>query len=269
VIIRRDVPFYRRPIALLGVGVALIALAVGAGVFFLTGNNDDDGGVNDPVREKTPTQSRSGTAGGADTVLPIKANEATLNLEELPVNYEVDEGNTFAMNITTFSSSYWFRSDREGQERSVDWKIIDGFQVWYQPKGQLAETLQGPPYVRIETYKFVDQDGAKQAWNHLDALMKRTTGSQPVEARPLANDWSAFRLYESTIPKSDVLAVYHRFSFRRGNFVVTVQTWGADGFMNIDSARNIAAAIDDKLLGTRPAVEPTPIPTPSFPGLGN
>jgi hypothetical protein len=51
--------------------------------------------------------------------------------------------------------------------------------------------------------------------------------------------------------------------------IVTVVTWGAETYMNIDPARNVAATIDEKLLGTRPAVEPTPIPTPSFPGLGN
>ena len=254
---------------LLAAGLAVIALVVG-GVFLLVArNNDDDGGVGDAVREKTPTQSRSGTAGGPDIVMGASPRVATMNLDELPSNYEVDVPNTFLMTISTFASSYWFRSTAEGEERGEDWLIDGGFQVYYQPKGGPAEVLTGPPFVRIETYRFQNQDGAQQAFNHLDALMSRITGSRKVEAAALANDWAAYRILEGTVGASETLAVYHRFNFRRGNFVVSVQTWGAESFMNIDSARNIAAAVDEKLLGTRPAVEPTPIPTPSFPGLGN
>jgi hypothetical protein len=248
----------------------LVVVAMGVVVFLIVGgNNDDDGGVSSGVvREKTPTQSTSGTAGGPDEVYRLKPNQVSITLPELPPTYEVDELNTFAQTVSTFASSYWFTSEPEGQNYALEWRILDGFQVWYQPRGEQAEAIQGAPYLRVETYLFYDQPGAKKAFDHLNALMKRTRGSEPVEARPLANDWGAYRFYEGTVGPSDVLAVYHRYIFRRGNYVVSVQTWGADPFMNIDPARNIAAAIDEKLLGTRPAVEPTAIPTPSFPGLG-
>ena len=90
-----------------------------------------------------------------------------------------------------------------------------------------------------------------------------------MEAKPLANDSSAYRFIQGTVSVSDTVAVFHRYSFRRGNFIVTVVTWGGENYMNIDAARNIAARIDDKLLGKSPAAEPTPIPTPNFNGLGS
>jgi len=270
VILRRNQPFYRRqPVLILGAGLVLIAMAV-VGGFLLFGNNDDDGDVvTGAVKEKIPTESTSGTPGGPDTISRMPPSSVSLLIEEMPPNYEVDVPNSFLMTVSTFSSSYWFKSDAEGRQLAEQWRIVGGYQVYYQPKGLAAEALQGVPYVRIETYVFADVDGAKKAWGHLDALMKRTAGSEAVEARPLANDWSAYRYFAGTVGTSETVAVYHRFSFRRGNTIVSVQTWGADPFLNIDPARNIAAAIDDKLLGTRPAVEPTPIPTPSFPGLGN
>ena len=267
-ILRKRPPFYRRqPVLLLGAG--LVALAMVAVVVFLVRGGDDGRMAGSAVKEKTPTQSESGTADGPDETLRMKANQATINLEELPLTYQVDVPNTFAMTVSTFASSYWFRGSGEGEELAEDWRIYDGFQVYYQPKGLAAEVLSGSPFVRVETYVFIDQEGARKAWAHLDDLMKRTAGSEAVEARPLANNWGAYRYYSGTVGSSETVAVFHRFSFRRGNVIVSVQTWGADPFMNIDPARNIAAAIDDKLLGTRPAVEPTPLPTPSFPGLGS
>lgn len=252
-----------RPLLLLVSGLVLIAGAVGA-IFLVTGNNDDGNNVGEVVKEKTPTQSRSGTAGGPDDVFRLKSNEATLNLDELPPGYEVDEPETFAMNITTFASSYWFRSNREGEEKAREWGIIGGFQVYYQPTGLFADVLRGSPYITIETYQFADQAGARKAFAHLNNVLKNNRSSDPVEALPLGNDSGAYRILQGTIGASEQVAVYHRFAFRRGNMVIAVQTWGADSYMNIDPARNIAAAIDDKLLGTRPAVEPTPLPTPSF-----
>ena len=268
-ILRKHQPFYKRPPILFAAGLLVVALAVLGGVMLLSGNSGGTDDVSTVVKEKTPTQSESGTAGGPDAISTMTPTSAAIALEELPANYEVDIPNTFAMTVSTFSSSYWFKSDTEGQDLAKQWRIIDGYQVYYQPKGLAAEALTGAAYVRVELYKFVDPEGAGQAWGHLQGLMHRTTGSEAVEANPLANDWAAYRVLEGTVGTSDTLAVFHRYNFRRGNYVVSVQTWGADPHMNIDPARNIAATIDDKLLGARPAVEPTPIPTPSFPGLGN
>lgn len=257
-------PFYRRtPVLILAGGLVLLAGSAVASLF-LIGNNDDDADVGTLVKETIPSVSTAGTAGGADELTTLNPSEASINLQEIPGDYEVDVPNTFAMTVSTFSSSYWFKADQEGQDLSREWRIIGGHQVYYQPRGLAAEVLTGSPYLRVETYQFFDVNGAKKAWAHLDALMKRTVGSDQVEANALANDSAGYRYLAGTVGTSETPAVYHRFSFRRGNTIVTVQTWGADPFMNIDSARNVAASIDQKLLGTRPAVEPTPIPTPAI-----
>lgn len=258
----------RRPLLLLLSGLVLIAGVVTA-AFLIAGNNDDGANVGDVVKEKTPSQSTSGSAGGPDTVTQLSPAEASLNLDELPPGYEVDEPNTFAMNITTFASSYWFTSNRQGDELARDWGITNGFQVYYQPAGLFADTLRGMPYLTIETYQFADPAGARKAFGHLNNVLRSTTNSEAVEARPLANDSAAYRIIQGTVGPSEQVAVYHRYIFRRGNTVVAVQSWGADSYMNIDPARNIAAAIDDKLLGSRPVVEPTPLPTPAFGVAGN
>jgi|GEM_PF-4788641 len=257
-----------RPLVLLLGGLVIIAAAVAA-AFVLAGNNEGSDSVGDVVKEKTPTQSRSGTVGGPDAITQLSPAEASLNIDELPPGYEVDQSSTFAMNLTTFASSYWFRNNREGEEKAREWGIINGFQVYYQPKGLFADVLRGIPYITIETYQFEDQAGARKAYAHLHNVLKNTPTSEPVEARPLANESAAYRIIQGTVGTSEQVAVYHRYIFRRGNTVVAVQTWGGDSYMNIDPARNIAAAIDDKLLGTRPAVEPTPLPTPSFGTAGN
>ncbi|MGB4860888.1 MAG: hypothetical protein WBO97_00375 [Tepidiformaceae bacterium] len=258
----------KRPLLVLAAGVLVIALGV-VGGFLVFGNNDDTPGVSGVVKEKTPSASTSGTVGGPDQVIAMPANAASITLEELPPNYEVDVPQTFAMTVSTFSSSYWFTSDKEGNEKAKEWKILDGFQVYYQPTGLVAEVLTGSPYIHVETYKFASVDGAKDAWAHFNGFVSRTNGSEPVEAKPLANDSSAYRFIQGTVSVSDTVAVFHRYSFRRGNFIVTVVTWGGENYMNIDAARNIAARIDDKLLGKSPATEPTPIPTPNFNGLGS
>ena len=259
-----------RPLVILVSGIVVIAGAVLAG-FLLFGNNDDTPDVGEVVKEKIPSASRAGSVGGADNVTRLSPAEASFNLDELPpqYEYEVDEPNTFAMNLSTFASSYWFKSGEEGEAKAREWAVTNGFQVYYQPKGLFAATLHGAPYITVETYQFEDVAGARKAFAHLNNVLKNSAGSDPVEARPLANDSGAYRFIQGTVGPSEKVAVYHRYIFRRGNTVVAVQTWGADEYMNIDPARNIAAEIDNKLLGTRPAVEPTPLPTPSFTGGGN
>lgn len=258
-----------QPLLILAAGVVVIAMGV-VGAFLLFGGSDDNTpSAADVLKEKTPSVSTSGTAGGPDKVFTGPPSVANINLEELPANYEVDVPQTFAMTVSTFSSSYWFTSDKQGNELATEWKIVDGFQAFYQPKGLVAEVLTGSPYIHVETYQFASVDGAKAAWAYFDGFVSRTKGSEAVQAKPLGNSSAAYRFIEGTLGPSAQVAVYHRFSFRRGNMIVTVVTWGGENYMNIDPARNIAAAIDDKLLGTRPAAQPTAIPTPNFNGLGN
>lgn len=256
---------------ILGAGLVVIAMAVVAGFLIVNrgdGEGDSPGGSTQLDGEK-PSKSTSGTTGGQEVVATIPAAKFSVLLGELPEKYEVDEGNTFTQNISTYSSSYWFATEQEGSKLASEWRIIDGFNAVFQPKGLAADVAQGEAYITVETYMFQSVDGAKLAWAYYDNKLKQVTNSEAVKTKGLGNDSSAYRIVKGTVGPSEVVGVYHRFSFRRGNTIVSVQTWGGQPFINIDVARNLAVIVDNKLLGVRPATEPTPIPTPSFPGLGN
>lgn len=255
------------PLILLGGGLVLIFVAV-ASAFFLIGSGGDDDDDKDAVKEETPSASTEGTQGGPEKVSSLPASKYNLLVEEFPENYEVDVPNTFALNISQFEASYWFKSGEEGRKLALEWKTLDAFQALFQPTGLDADLLRGEAFVTAETYLFADAASAEKAWAYYDNVLKNSRGSDPVEAKGLANDSSAYRYIEGTVGTSDVVQVFHRFSFRRGNAIVSVQTTGGQPFYNIDTARRFAVIIDNKLLGTRPAVEPTAIPTPGF-GLGN
>ncbi len=258
-----------QPLLILAAGLVVIAMGVVV-TFLFIGNNGDDVDVGDTVRDSgPPSVSTRGTSGGPEVQAETPASQFGILLSELAPIMEVNVSETFTQNITTFSSSYWFKTEQEGAEKAQEWRIKDAFQAVFQPKGLSAEVLKGAFYLRVETYQFVDSGGASKAFAHLDNVLKNTTGSDPVKAKKLGNESSAYQIVEGTVGTSETVAVYHRFTFRRGNTIVSVQTWGAQPLMNIDPAREIAAIIDEKLLGARPAVEPTPIPTPNFPGLSN
>jgi len=260
-VIRRN-----QPMLILAAGLVLLAMAVV--VYLIATSGDDSPNVGDTVRDDGgPSQSTRGTEGGPQPIAPIPASRFLPLLEEVGFTYEVDVPNSFAMNISTFASSYWFTENQQGIDRGQEWGIVDGYQVLYQPKGLAADVLQGRPYVQAEAYTFTTPEGAQRAFEYLDGVLDRTQNSEAVEAKGLGNDWSAYRIVSSTISNSEVIGVYHRYSFRRGNMVFSVQTFGAKPLMNIDPARELAVIIDEKLLGERPSVEPTPIPTPSFIGV--
>lgn len=256
-----------QPLIILGAGLVLIVGAIAA--WLLLSGGDDDPDVSGTVIEgEKPSTSTEGTTGGPERINDGPASRWNLLLGELPENYEVDASLTFTSNITVFASEYWFKTEAEGRQKAEEFQISDQFTAVYQPTGLDADLLRGEAYVTVETYLFANVEGAKKAWAHFDNVLKSTRGSDAVKTKGLANDSSAYRIAEGTIGTSEMLQVYHRYSFRRGNVIVSVMTRGGQPFFNIDTARRFAVIIDNKLLGTRPAEEPTPIPTPSF-GIGN
>lgn len=259
-----------QPIIILVAGVALLAAAVAVAFFLGRGDDGPDAATDGAVLQgEKPSKSTGGTLGGDELVAPQPAAKYSILLGELPEKYEVNESETFTQNISTYSSSYWFDSEEQGSKLASQWRIIDGFKAVFQPQGLAADVAQGEAYVTVETYMFQTVDGAKLAWAYYDNRLKSVTSSEAMKTKGLANDSSAYRIVQGTVGPSEVVGVYHRYSFRRGNTIVSVQTWGGQPFMSIDVARELAVMIDNKLLGVRPATEPTPIPTPSFPGLGN
>lgn len=256
----------KRSVLVLVAGLVLIGGAVAA-IFALTRGGDSGPDISGTIdKNGTPQISKStgGTEGGPETISTGFVRRFAPLLTELPGVNQVNVPDTFAGNLSTFASSYLFVNGQQGQDLATQWKILDAFQASYQPTGLAADALRGRYYVTVETYLFQAADGARAAYEHMARLYASNNATVPQQTKGLGNQSSAYALVQGTIASSDIPAVYHRFLFRRGNVVAVVQTLGGDPYMSIDQARDIAVAIDDKILGKRPATDPTPIPTPNF-----
>jgi hypothetical protein len=144
----------------------------------------------------------------------------------------------------------------EGRQKIKEWGYQEGYVGIFQPDGLDAGLLLGRYYARVETHLFSNVEGASKAYQWYTDLYQRTDGSRLQTTAPLANQSSAWTIKKGQIGEAD--AVYHRFIFRRGNLIGIVQTSGADTFMTIDPARDIAVIVDERALGTRAAPTPTP-----------
>jgi hypothetical protein len=257
----------KRSILVLVAGLVLIGGTI-AIVVALARRGDGGPDISGTIKDGTPQVSKStgGTEGGPETISDGLADRFAPLLGEVRGGSRVNVPDTFAMNLSTFASSYLFVNNDQGEKLANQWKILDGFQVNYEPKGLGADALQGKYYVTVETYLFAGADGAKAAYEHMAKLYAANNATVVQKAKGLGNQSSGYALVQGTIATSEIPAVYHRFLFRRGNVVAVVQTLGGNPYMSIDQARDLAVTIDDKILGKRPATNPTPIPTPSFGG---
>lgn len=244
--------------ALLTLGVALGSVAVAC-----SGRDGGSGADANGTVVSIP-KSTGGTKGGPDTVVAGPASRYSPATNQLPGDFSVDIPDTFTQNISTFSSSYWFTTAQQGNQLAQQWKIIDGYKVDFNPNGLGAAVLQGSYYASVEVYLFQDTIGASQAYTYIQQKLAKTAGSEVINANQLGNESSAFQIISGTVASSTTPAIYHRFLWRRGNIVASVQTTGAKGHMTIDAARNIAVIMDDRILGKTAATEPTPLPTPAF-----
>ena len=254
---------------LLPIGALVVTLAAGCG-----GGTD----VSQTVRDTTPgapgptatatrpSQSVGGTSGGPEKETRGLASQVAPSIDELPRGMKVNVPESFTLNLGTFSSSYLFTTNAEGEEKANAWKIVDGYQVVYEPEGLAADLLRGRYYVRAETYLFQTIDGASQAYEFMDKFYLARPATQKISTKQLGNQSNAYKLVSGTVGTSDQIAAYYRMLVRRGNAVFVVQVNGSDKFVTIDQARDIAVIMDDRILGSRPAPVPTPIPTPRIIG---
>ena len=143
-------------------------------------------------------------------------------------------------------------------EGPVNFRDLGGYETGYTPEGREKAVLQGGFYSKFETHLFGDADGAKKAFDRFASYLKGTQGNQAVSALSVGNQSVAYQRIEGKVPNSSVNAVFHYLLFRRGNLVSVVFTYGAEGFMKIDSAHELAVMVDQKALGKSNAVEPTP-----------
>ncbi len=258
---------------LLPFGAIALAAAV---VFAACSSNEPD--VSKTVKDTTPgapgatatatrpSISSGGTSGGPEKELHGLASQVVPSIDELPKGMKVNVPESYTLNLGTFTSSYLFKTNQEGEDKANAWKIVDGFQVAYDPGGLAADLLRGRYYVTAEAYLFQTIDGASQAYDFMDKLYLARDATQQVPTKQLGNQSNAYKLFNGTVGTSDQISVFYRMLVRRGNAVFVVQVNGSDKFVTVDQARDIAVIMDDRVLGNRPATVPTPIPTPKIEG---
>ena len=225
--------------------------------------DDDDGG---PATGVTP--STGGTSGGPEPQIEVPVSRFAPELEEMPGRFEVNQLETFGLSAATWSVIGPFDNPQQGEQLAAEWGYVEGWRVLYNPDGLISGVVQGGYYATIEVHLFETAAGASEAYAQFVEKSTSRAGSEKQATKDLANESSGWELVEGTVGSTDMVAVYHRFIFRRGNIVAWVQTYGGEPFMTIDPARDIAVIIDERALGERDAVEPTPIPT-VLPGGGS
>lgn len=253
------------PMLLAAIGVlALLAVLISAACSGSDVSKTVKGnGTNGTPGANVP-KSTGGTTGGEDKIVDGPASRYAPFREDLPGIFTVNVPKTFTQNISTFASSYLFRSNAEGQKYATDWNIRDGFNEDFDPDGLQAGVLKGNYFVSIEVYLFLNSTGASAAYTYIDSLLSGRAGSEKQDTKGLGLQSAGYRIIDGTVGASDTPQAYHRFLFRRGNIVAMVQTTGAESLMTIDRARDIAVIIDDRILGKRTSNPPTPIPTPKI-----
>jgi len=241
----------------------LVLAAVWAAAFALLACGDDG---NKTVESAGKLASSSGgTVGGPEPMLQGPPSRFAILVDDLAPGNKPYVPSVQSLNASDFvATAKIFPSSAEGENVVNGWGYLDGYQTAYQPDGQLAAALSGAYYVNAEVYLFKTLDGARQAYQQFEKAYAASPGSEQQNTKGLGNQSSAWKLVSGTVGSSDVVAAYHRFVFRRGNLVGVVQTMGADPYMTIDRARDLAVVMDDRALTKRAAPTPTPVPRPTL-----
>ncbi len=263
----------RRLILLVAGTVAILAMA-GATVFALLSRDNGDDDTADPGAEGRPgirTPSTGGTSGGPSPVLAGPAVKYAASEEEIGGGIEAvpNESSDLTPELFADPSLGPFRDSIEGKAKVSEWGYVDGYVGSFQPDGLAAGVVLGRYYVRLETHLFRSPEGAAAAYDWFVERYGANSAVKRQEAAQLANESGAWSGVLGKVGSTDLDRVFHRFTFRRGNMVAMVETIGADTFMTIDPARDVAVIVDDRALGNRAAPTPTPsggalpaVPTP-------
>lgn len=261
-------PMFRRHLLALCACPCLVVFSLACG----GGGDDDDDDDSGPGASVTTTPV-STPAGGSPTAsasvattaapaLAAPASKYTLLLADVGAGYFTDRSHTFALTIENYAPTAAFPSPVEGKKLLQEWGYVGGFETAYEPEGRETDVLNGKYYVAVETHLFNSVEGAGKAFTYFENALKGARRAEQVQTQAVGNQSSAWKLTDTKIRGSSINGVFHRFVLRRGNMVAIVQTWGAETFMRVDAVRGLAAILDQKALGQKEALEPTPTPGP-------
>ena len=245
--------------------VALCACLLMLPLLAACGGDDDDGGGtpteaggSPAVLSATAASSPGSNDSNTSPVVAMPVSKYSLSIEDLGEGFGVEISETFVLDIRTYGGTAAFPSASEGQKLLSKWGYLGGYETAYWPEGRKQAELNGAYFVSIECHLFTDETGAKAAYAYFVDHLAKLANTAPVNSAPVGNESKSFAIKAGKVASSTINEIYHRYAFRRGNFVAIVQTIGAEPFMRIETARGVAAIMDAKILGTRAAQEPTP-----------
>jgi hypothetical protein len=204
----------------------------------------------------SPTASIPNDAKTAPT-LTMPASRFAVSLDDLGNAFITNVPDTYVLTLDSYAGTRTWKSVDEGKKYLNEWGYLGGYETSFRPEGDDTAVLQGAYNVYVECDLFGTPDKAKSAFAYFTKQF--TDAKAPaIGVAPIGNESVAYQFPLDKIRSSNISAVDHRLMFRRGNLIVVVRTTGAEGFMSITQARTIAQIIDEKALGTKQAIEPTP-----------
>jgi len=246
--------------------LAVCALAIVTVISACGGDaaGDNDGGAASPASSPTTGQA----AVSVSTATPVvdgPASKYSILNDDIGLQWFTDIARTLVIDAEFYSNSQdVFASAAEGRRLLKDWGYKDGYETAFIPEGRDQTVLLGAGYyIRLEVHRFETPDGARKAFDYYRESIKA-----PANKSAVGNRAVAFTGIGTKIAKSEVNSQFEQIIFQRGNIVAIVLATGAQGFMKSEYAWNLATIVDEKVLGERPAVEPTPTsnyktPTPA------
>ena len=244
---------WRLPLALLGCAFPmLLSVACGDGKGSATRATTTEPGETATAVAVTVVRHASPKLDGPASKYAILLADVGLQayITDIPATYELD--------LKSYAASRAFDSPADGEAKLKSWGYVNGYETAVTPEGREPAILNGAYAIYVETHIFQDDEGAKKAYTYFVARVR--LNAQEVTAAPVGNQSSAVKALSGKIAASTQARAIHQIVFRRGNLVSVVQTIGSDTLMKVDAVRNAALIVDDKALGKREVIAPTPVP---------
>lgn len=231
--------------------LAIAALSAACG-----GDAGGDSGVK--PSESPSTASPGGTVSSASPQVAKPAGKYSVSLDDIGNAWLTDIAGTYVISSDSYCrQTCLFASQQEGQQHLDSWGYVEGYETAYIPEGREDTVLKGGYYIKVETHLFKDAAGAKSAFDFFKTYAA-SSGGATVPVSPVGNESAAFETLYGKISNTRVNALYEQVLFVRGNVLTVILTKGAQGFITVKSAWDLATIADAKLLGKRDSPEPTP-----------
>jgi hypothetical protein len=247
--------------------LAACALAI-VPAFAACGDDDDADAGNVATSTTSGASAAPGTNVALSSQSPTAAGPASrysVTNDEIGLRWFTDVAGTLSYDLMALARTRdIFASEATGEKLLKEWGYQDGYVVRYIPEQRDEGVKLGAYYITIETHRYKTPEGAMKAY----AYYSGSIGAAPAEMAPIGNKSVGYSGFSGKIPRSTVNAEFKQIIFTRGNVVAIVLTSGAQGFMKMQDAWDLAHLVDQKILGEKPSIEPTPTsnyatPTPT------